>query len=267
MGRESDRRWVSLGKALSGGFDNQHSMESAEYHKMAAVEDAMWFYRTLHGHIERELKSRLPAGPARVLDAGCGTGGLIRRLTPLHPEWQWTGMDVEPLACELARKLGASDVRQGSVTALPFGDGEFDAVVSADVLYHLDDDVVALREMARVLRPGGCAVINVPAHRWLWSYHDVAVHGRRRYQRKELGGKLTQAGFTVLRMTHWNTVLLPVIVARRKLLPAPKDGSDVKLSAPWVEAALTGVLRAEAGWLNAVGDLPAGSSILAVASR
>lgn len=242
-------------------------METAEYHKMAAAEDGMWFYRTLHRHLWRELSRHLPAGPARLLDAGCGTGGLIRRLAPRRPEWTWVGVDVEPLACDLARKRGAADVREASVTALPFAAGEFDAVVSADVLYHLEDDEAALREMARVLRPGGVMVINVPAHRWLWSYHDVAVHGRRRYARSELAGKLSRAGLKPTRVTHWNTLLLPVIAARRKLLPAPAAGSDVKLAAPWVEDTLTAMLRAETAWVGALGNLPAGSSILAVAQR
>ncbi|MBP6508189.1 MAG: class I SAM-dependent methyltransferase [Opitutaceae bacterium] len=242
-------------------------MESAEYHKMAAVEDAMWYYRALHAHVARELKARLPAGPARVLDAGCGTGGLIRRLGPMQPDWHWTGIDVEPLACALARQLGAQAVLEGSVSALPFGDGEFDAVVSADVLYHLDDDEAALHEMRRVLRPGGIMIINVPAHRWLWSYHDVAVHGRRRYGRSEMTAKLARAGLRMAWLTHWNTILLPLIAARRKLLPAPKGGSDVKLAAPWVEATLTTVMRGEAFWLQHISTLPAGSSILAVAQR
>jgi ubiquinone/menaquinone biosynthesis C-methylase UbiE len=240
-------------------------MDAEEYRKLAAVEDAMWYFRALHAHVERELAARLPAGPARILDAGCGTGGLIRRLAPLRPEWQWTGLDVSPLACQLARERGAADVREASVTQLPFKDGEFSAVVSADVLYHLDDDEAALREMARVLRPGGVMVINVPAHRWLWSYHDVAVAGRRRYVRKELAAKLGRAGLTVQRLTHWNSALLPLIAARRKLLPAPKQGSDVKLSPPWLESAYSAVMAGESGWLRLGGNFPAGSSILAVA--
>ena len=242
-------------------------MDAEEHRKLAAVEDAMWYFRALHGHIERELVARLPAGPARMLDAGCGTGGLIRRMASRRPEWTWTGVDVSPLACQLARELGTPDVRESSVTALPFRDGEFAAVVSADVLYHLDDDEAALREMARVLRPGGVMVINVPAHRWLWSYHDVAVEGRRRYVRQELAGKLGRAGLTVQRLTHWNTVLLPLIAARRKLLPAPKGGSDVSLSPPWLEREFSGLMAGESAWLRHVGNLPLGSSILAVARR
>ena len=227
----------------------------------------MWYFGALHAHIWRELSANLPVGPGEILDAGCGTGGLIRRLAPRRPEWKWTGLDVSPLACERARQRTDADIREGSVTALPFRDGEFSAVVSADVLYHLDDDQTALREMARVLRPGGVVVINVPAHRWLWSYHDTAVAGRRRYSRKELAHKLTAAGLAPRRLTHWNTLLLPAIAARRKLLPPPSGGSDVKLSAPWVERSLAGVLALETTWVRGIGNLPAGSSILAVAAR
>ena len=242
-------------------------MDAGEYRKLAAVEDAMWYFRALHAHVLRELAVHVPAGPARMLDAGCGTGGLIRRLVPLRPEWKWTGVDVSPLACQLARERGVADVQEASVMALPFRDGEFAAVVSADVLYHLDDDEAALREMTRVLQPGGIVVINLPAHRWLWSYHDVAVAGRRRYTRKDLAGKLARAGLTVQRLTHWNSALLPFIAARRKLLPAPKGGSDVGLSAPWLESGFSAVMAAESAWIRRVGNFPAGSSILAVARR
>jgi SAM-dependent methyltransferase len=242
-------------------------MEAEEYRRLAAVEDVMWYFRALHAHIERELAANVPPGPQRILDAGCGTGGLIRRLGPRRPEWQWTGVDVSPLACQLARERSATDVREASVTGLPFRDGEFAAVVSADVLYHLDDDETALREMARVVRPGGVVVINVPAHRWLWSYHDVAVAGRRRYGRKELAGKLARAGLTPRRLTHWNSVLLPLIAIRRKLLPASHGRSDVRLAAPWLESVFSGVAATEATWVRTGANLPAGSSILAVATR
>jgi len=248
---------------------------------MAAVEDAMWFYRALHAHIERELvgvfpdcrrrdltPSPIPLGQplaTRILDAGCGTGGLIRRLAPKHPDWAWTGIDLEPLACALARERTRGDVVEGSVTAMPFESRTFDAVVCADVLYHLDDDEAALREIARVLKPDGTIIINVPAHRWLWSYHDVTVHGRRRYTRPELREKLARAGFNVVRLTHWNALPLPLVYLRRKLLPPPSSGSDARLYPAPVEAAFRGAMAAERGWLATVGGLSFGSSILAVA--
>ena len=78
-------------------------MQPDEYRKMAGVEDAMWYYRALHRHVGRSLGAALPAA-ARVLDAGCGTGGLLRRLREARPQWTLTGLDFSPLACELARE-------------------------------------------------------------------------------------------------------------------------------------------------------------------
>lgn len=244
-------------------------MEADEYRKLAEVEDAMWYFRALHAHVERELATALRDGAAAVLDAGCGTGGLIRRLAPRRPAWRWTGVDLEPLASALAseRTGGRAEIREASVTALPFGNGTFDAVVSADVLYHVDDDAAALREFFRVLKPGGVAIVNVPAYRWLWSYHDVAVHSRRRYARGETLAKLRAAGFGDVRATYWNTLPFPLVVARRKFFRAPRGGSDVRLYPAPVEAVFNGAMALERGWLCAVGRLPFGSSVLAVAHK
>ena len=250
-------------------------MEADEYRKLADVEDQMWYFHALHGHIERALARSLPAN-GKVLDAGCGTGGLIRRLSVRHPEWQWTGIDLEPIACELAKERArarsagsgqAAEIHRGSVTALPFAEGTFDAVVSADVLYHVDDDEAALRQFFHVLRPGGIAVINVPAYRWLWSYHDTATHARRRYERSEVLTKLNAAGFVFAHATHWNALPLPLVIVRRKLLPAPAGGSDVSLFPAPIETAFRGAMAAEQAWLKAFGALPFGSSVFAVAAK
>ena len=227
----------------------------------------MWYFRALHAHVGRELLARLGGGAAQLLDAGCGTGGLIRRLGPDVPLWQWTGVDLSPLACELARARCKVPILEASVVALPFADGAFDGVVSADVLYHVESDVEALREFSRVLRPGGVLVLNVPAYRWLWSYHDEATHARRRYGRGKLRDMLRMAGLSDVRATHWNALLLPLITARRKLLPAPRSGSDVRRSSTLVEALCNAAMALERGWLGVFGQLPFGSSILAVARK
>lgn len=245
-------------------------MEKAEYRKLAAIEDRMWYFRALHAHGERELLAALPRnGAAAILDAGCGTAGFIRRLASHRPQWQWTGVDLEPLALELARERAGEKAKivEASVTALPFPDGAFDAVTSLDVIYHVQDDAAALRQFFRVLRPGGAVVLNVPAYRWLWSYHDEATHARRRYGRDELLTKIREAGFVEARATHWNTLPFPLVVARRKLLPAPRGGSDVEVFPAPVEGAFNVAMSLERGWLRGVGRLPFGSSILAVARK
>jgi SAM-dependent methyltransferase len=243
-------------------------MEEAEYRKLAAVEDGMWYFRGLHALIERALVVAVAGRAASVLDAGCGAGGLIRYLAPRHAGWTWTGVDSSALACSLAReRTGGGAVLEASVTALPFAADRFDAVVSADVLYHLDDDAAALREAARVLRPGGHLVANVPAYPWLWSYHDVAVHGRRRYRRGGLVAKLRGAGFEPLRATYWNTLLFPLIVARRKLLAPPAGGSDVhRFSAPAEQLGRL-ALALERAWLGTGARLPFGSSVFVVGRK
>lgn len=242
-------------------------MEAAEYRKLAEVEDRMWYFQALHAHVERALL-RACAERSNLLDAGCGTGGLIRRLAPRHPGWRWTGVDVEPLACASARdRAKNAEILEASVTALPFADETFDAVVSADVLYHVDDDAAALREFLRVLRPGGVVVINVPAYRWLWSYHDEAVHSRRRYGRRELIAKAELAGFAGIKATHWNALPFPLVVVRRKFLPAPSGGSDVSLLPTPVEAVFRGAMAMERAWLGVFGALPFGSSIFLVARK
>jgi ubiquinone/menaquinone biosynthesis C-methylase UbiE len=251
-------------------------MNDEEYQKLAAVEDRMWYFRALHGHVERELVAGFGGRPAAILDAGCGTGGLIARLGPRHPTWEWTGLDLSEIACEFATQRVAGSgaprpnaitIRRGSVEALPFADGSFDAIVSADVLYHVDDDAAALREFSRVLRPHGLVVLNVPAYRWLWSYHDEAVHSRRRYGRGDVRRLMRDAGFALRQATYWNTLAFPLVVVRRKLLPAPPGGSDVRLYSAPVEKAFDLAMALERTWLRSVGALPFGSSVFAVGRK
>lgn len=240
-------------------------MDPGEYHKMAAAEDNMWYYRALHGHIGRAVEAI--GGTGRLLDAGCGTGGLMQYLHRQSPQLQLTGVDLSELACTYARRRNCGEVIQADLTALPLGDAGFDVVVSSDVLYHIGDDRQALAELVRVLRPGGLLVVNVPAHPWLWSYHDVAVHGQRRYARADLLEKLRERGLAVSMSTHWNLLLLPLIVVRRKCWPAPRSGSDVQAYAPWLNALLGGVMAFESLLLRLLGRLPAGSSLLVVARK
>ena len=241
-------------------------MDPQEYHKMAGVEDAMWYYRALHRHVTRSLARQL--GPAaHVLDAGCGTGGLLRRLHAAQPAWQLTGLDFSPLACELARERTGGEVVQGSVAALPFADAMFDAVVSCDVVCQVTDPATAVREFHRVLRPGGVAVINVPAYMWMWSYHDEAVQSERRFNRTEMVGLLRSAGFKVLRATYWNMLPFPLVVLRRKVFSPSNPTSDVRLYPPPIEGFFNGLMALEHAWLDLGMTLPFGSSVLTVARK
>jgi SAM-dependent methyltransferase len=247
-------------------------MQSDEYLKLADVEDDMWYFRSLHAHTCRELAKRHGAGEAlRVLDAGCGTGGLLLRLGAAFPAWRLDGIDFMPLACELARRrCPGCEVAEASVTALPFADATFDAVACVDVLSQVpypEAADAAARELARVLKPGGTLVINVPAYRWLWSYHDETCQTRHRFAGYEVQNLLEEAGLRVSRRTRWNALTLPLIVLKRKVFVGRGDTSDVKPQPYLVDRALRGVMALEHAWLRLGAGWAWGSSILAVASK
>lgn len=261
-------------------------MQTDEYLKLAEVEDRMWYFRSLHAHVDRELAAGLAGRPRagiqangvqvarearrpHVLDAGCGTGGLILRLRQRHPDWTFAGIDFMPIACELARKRCGPevDVRVASITALPFADGSFDAVVSADVVCQVETPQVAAAEFFRVLRPGGIVVINVPAYMWMWSYHDDSCQTKHRYTRAEIDALLRDAGFSAHRTTHWNALPFPVVWAKRKLFRTGHDTSDVKRYPAPLEAAFSGLMACEHAWLRAGGRWAWGTSVLGVAQK
>jgi SAM-dependent methyltransferase len=206
--------------------------------------------------------------PARVLDAGCGTGYTARELARFG---EVSAFDTAPqaVAYAAARRLA---VKQGEVTAIPYADGEFDLVTALDVLEHVEDDRQALAELLRVLKPGGILILTVPAYQFLWSPHDEVNHHKRRYTAGELRRKTQEAGFHVLKLSYYNTALfIPIALARlfRRLFPAGReeDRSDFSLvNRGMVNTLLTRVLSAEAYPLRYIG-LPFGVSLVGVAKK
>ncbi|WP_424813874.1 class I SAM-dependent methyltransferase [Roseococcus sp. YIM B11640] len=242
-------------------------MDAAEYDLMDAVEDRMWWYRALHGHALRAL-APLPAD-ARVLDAGCGTGGFLARLRAARPQARLTGLEYAwPAARRAAAKTGAP-IACGSVNLLPFAAGSFDAVTSLDVLSHAGvEPAEALAEFHRVLAPGGLLVLNLPGHEWLKSAHDIRVHNTRRFERAGAASMLEGAGFRPARPRHWNSLLLPLMLLQRKVLARGDDAaSDVTDYPAWLDASLFTICRLEAALLRTGLSFPVGGSLLATAIR
>src|SRR5579885_75306 len=137
-------------------------VESEEDVRSSRLEGRHWWYRGM-GEVALGLLAgvKLPR-PALVLDAGCGPGGTSARFKPLG---RVVGLDLATEALTLARRHSLDGLVRSSVTALPFADGTFDLVLSFDVIYHLwvGDDRLAVKELARVLKPGGYLLIRVPA--------------------------------------------------------------------------------------------------------
>ncbi|MEO9112872.1 MAG: class I SAM-dependent methyltransferase [Lacunisphaera sp.] len=235
---------------------------------MAEVEDRMWYYRALHRHVLRSLRANLPKATAlSVLDAGCGTGGMLRRLKEAEPTWRLAGLDFSPLACDLARERTSLVITEGSIMAMPFADAAFDAVVSCDVVCQVSDAGAALREFRRCLRPAGIVVLTMPAYQWMYSYHDREVANLRRYECGEVNALLREAGFVVRHATYWNMFPFPLAVVRRKIFPPKAPDSDVRLFSAPMEAAFNGMMAVEHGWLRTGFRMPFGNSVLTVGQK
>jgi SAM-dependent methyltransferase len=236
-------------------------MELAEYALMDAAEDHMWWYRALH----RRLVDALEGVHGTLLDAGCGTGGLLARLRTGRPDLRTVGLEwASPAACRAAEKSGAP-IARGSVNALPFATASFDAAVLADVLCHgAVDPAQALGELLRVVRPGGRLVANMPAYAWLLSEHDRLVHNVRRTTVRQFAALVRDAGFIHIRARYWNSLLLPIMVAQRKLVRRSVATSDVAPFPPWLDATFHAITETERRLLFC---LPAGGSVLATAER
>jgi SAM-dependent methyltransferase len=241
-------------------------MNREQYVRMRAVEDRHWWYRGTRA-IFWDVLSGLDLGEgARILDAGCGTGGNLGMLGRLGPV---VGLDFSELALELAAERGGARFARGSVAAVPFEDSSFDLVTSFDVLCHrsIGDDVDARRELARVLRRGGWVLLQLPGLDWLRGAHDVEVHTVRRYTTAGLREKLVAAGLQPVRLTYVNGLLLPFAAAKRvsdRLRGA--HGDDLGEIPPLLDAFFRSAMAAERQILRRR-DLPAGVSVLGLARR
>jgi SAM-dependent methyltransferase len=243
-------------------------LEPVEYERMDAAEERLWWYRALHANLLDALAQGLAPRGAAILDAGCGTGGLLRRLGGIAPDRARFGLDrLEPVAARARAKSGATVV-VGTVDALPFGDASFGAIFSADVLYHREvDPRRAAREALRCLAPGGVLVVNVPAFGWLASYHDRRVHGARRFTRHGLRALLGDAGFASVTVRYWNSLPFPLMVVRRLRPGAAQADSDVSMPPRPVDALLGALMRVERACARLGIRFPAGGSVLAVARK
>lgn len=240
-------------------------------------EDRHWWFasrtRALLNMMDREVPSR----DLKVLDVGCGAGNMIHHLSRYG---QVKGVEIDPRPVAVAHQRGY-DVDLGDATqGLNYQDASFDTVSALDVIEHNEDDMSILREVYRVLKPGGHAVITVPAFMWLWSHNDDINAHLRRYTAAELRRKLQEAGFRMRRMTYNNFFVFPMaaalILLRRGSDSQPELAShhlsedEYQVEMEPVSPALNAILTA-VGWVEAqvlrLLSLPVGTSIIAIAEK
>lgn len=221
---------------------------------------APWVAAAAHGRTD-----------ARLLDCGCGTGAnlllLGRHGTPF-------GFDLTQRGLDFARAEGRTRIARASIGAIPFPDQSFDVVTSFDVLYGLPDDLErdAIREMARVLRPGGEIVITAAAFESLRGGHGTFSNELRRYTRATLQALLERHGLEVQRISYTHATLFPLVYGVRAWQrwrgggQAKASETEITVPSAPVNVVLTALLVVES-WLLRLVDLPFGSSVICRARK
>jgi SAM-dependent methyltransferase len=242
-------------------------MDERELNAMLELDEYHWWYRGRRLILLAEL-SRLPLPrPARVLDAGCGSGRTLLELRRLGDA---SGIELSPQAAEIARSRSGLEIKVGRLEELPWDEDTFDLVTCMDVIEHTPDDRVTLRELRRVCKPGGWLFVTVPAYQALWSPHDEVNHHYRRYVRPMLRAAAVEAGWEVSRMSSFNTLLLApaatVRVLQRYRYRSVDESytTELKLGPAWLNRVLERPMRWEARWLARGHTLAAGLSLMAL---
>ena len=204
----------------------------------------------------------------RILDVGCGTGynlGLLARHGAAF------GLDLNERGLALARQEGRPLMR-ADTAHLPFADGTFDLVTSFDMMQCIPTDREAVREMARVVKPGGVVVVSMAALDVLHGDHSEVWREYRRYTRASARALAEQAGLRVERVAFMFAVLFPLLLVSRgvqrltRRFREVRDDTDITIPPAPVNGLLSWLLRAEATLSRRVG-MPVGSSLLVVARK
>jgi dolichyl-phosphate beta-glucosyltransferase len=242
-------------------------MPARKFDVMSRLEREHWWFRAKQELVREH--ARTAAGRAVAVDVGCGTGAVVSLLADDCGFRVAVGTDLSRYALTLAAPAAGPTGAFAAARAeqLPFRTGSVDVLTSLDVVEHLDDDVLALREYARVLAPGGVVCLSVPAYRWAWSDHDVVLGHRRRYTRRRLVAAAREAGLDVQRCTYFHSWLAPVaLLVRRTPVRrlVRKEAEEASFVSPAVNRALLALGRAERAALRRL-DLPFGLSVFLVA--
>lgn len=248
-------------------------MEADAYTEMAALQERHWWFRARR-EILADIIGQMPTKLAPnglvldtdIVEIGCGPGGNLPMLARFG---SLTAIEMDARARALAKGSAppATHILEGMLPdALPIPPQSCDLICLFDVLEHVADDLAALVALRALLRPGGRILITVPAYQWLWSIHDVKLHHFRRYTRSRLASLLHSAGWTIKKISYFNTILFPLAALARVAdkVRGATSASGNKLPPAFINETFYHLFAAERFGLRRF-SFPFGVSILALA--
>lgn len=258
--------------------DSRIRYDPEYFEKLFEVEDSHFWFRARNEVITtfvRKLAEDLDP-PYRVLEIGCGTGNVLRCLEGACDGATVVGMDAFKEGLRWAQRRSRCALVQANAQQHPFA-VPFDLLGLFDVLEHIPDDSRLLRDILKILRPGGHLLLTVPANSSLWSYFDEASGHCRRYGSADLGEKLASTGYEIEFLTPLMSTLYPLMWCGRRLAGlgqrlrprcSNKALANEELQIlPLINEVLAFSLAQEARWLAQGRKLMFGTSLLALARR
>ncbi len=246
-------------------------MHAAEYANLQRVERDHWYYsgkrRMVRAWINR---TRPPAATDVLLDCGAGTGIFAQEM---ETECRVLVLDDHEEALRILRtRFRAEQILSLAGDAVPLSDGSLEYVTALDVLEHVPDDAVVVRGFHRLLKPGGLAVVTVPASMALWSDWDVGLHHFRRYDRAQLRALFPNEDWAVVYVNYTNVVVYPAVWLVRKwrawrpvkVGAGAEARTEDRIPPGWLNGILRSVFVGLAQWRV---PFPFGVSLILVARR
>lgn len=192
--------------------DSHDGMTSCLYDEMIKVEEDHFVIRAKRsflGSVFEKYVSRTDS----IIEVGAGTGSVASYLMKNGYKNISTG-EVHLKGLEYAKSYGIKDRYQFDLTKAPFSE-HFDVVLICDVLEHIDDDDLAVKNIYRMLKEGGKVIATVPTHMWLWSKQDAIVCHRRRYEVYQLEELFIRNNFKILKVGAFFISILPFLYLRK----------------------------------------------------
>lgn len=244
-------------------------MQEIAYEKNAEFEDHhFWFVGRRQISLDVIKNIMHDASIGKILDYGCGTGGLLQELQKIYKGKEIYGADVSDIALAYCRKRRLSNILDLKNTELPAN--SFDLIICQDVLEHVQNDVEYLAQIKDLLRKEGRLLVTVPAHEFLWSGEDYVSKHFRRYTRRQLRLIFNKAGFQVIKLSYFNSLLfIPLAITRlikRIFFPKTMYMSDLEEMNPSINKFLSNIFALEKWFLRYV-SFPFGASIIAVVKK
>ncbi|MGA7160625.1 MAG: class I SAM-dependent methyltransferase [Bacteroidota bacterium] len=241
-------------------------MEEQLYRKFFEVETTHWWFTARQRIVSDVIEQNVTLAPnAKILDVGCGTGAI---LAMFQKKFEAYGTDTSALAIEFCHQRGLANTFCCTLDTFPHPELRFDLITLLDVIEHIDSDSDVLRQAYTISKPDGHILVTVPAYQFLWSRHDDLNHHKRRYSKSQLKSVLEASGFTLEKLSYYNSLLFPTALVSRMAARIVKPKTDTTLDLPprFINSLLGSIFGFERFLLRGI-RLPFGLSLIALAKK